>query len=90
MEDTGSYEALSAGDELGGEIRSPEGQPRALKRRRVRNSHRRKKRAWEIGCRSSCLRWVDWLSMSRMVVISRWLGSSSEKSPEKYADGDEV
>ena len=29
MEDTWSYEALSAGDELGGEVRLPEDQPRA-------------------------------------------------------------
>ena len=33
MEDTRSYEALSAGDEPGGEVRSLEGQPRALSAR---------------------------------------------------------
>ena len=31
---------------------------------------------WELSCWSSCLRWVDWLLTSRMVVISRWQGRS--------------
>ena len=39
---------------------------------------------------SSCLRWVDRLPTSGMVVIFRQLGSSSKKSSEKYASGDEV
>ena len=42
--------------------------------------------AWELGCRSSCLRWIDRLPTSQLVGISRRQGSSLKK----YADGDVI
>ena len=74
MVDPGSYEALKAGDEPSGRIRWPEGDSRAthvsthewqLLEKDVCDG------VWELGCWSSCLRWIDWLPTSRLVGISR-------------------
>ena len=42
--------------------------------------------AWELDCRSSCLRWIDRLPTSRLVGISHRQGLSSEK----YTDSERV
>ena len=75
MEDTGSYKALSAGDEwcspvVEGSAICSHAPPTCWRVRKAVGGRHACDGAWEISCRSSCLRWVDRLPTSRMVMIS--------------------